>query len=153
MGDVLRKALRARGNPGGGEHARKPPSLEERRALHKLRQEARAAGAKLKSGGVGGLSAGLVLHVMRRDGYRCHVHGDRGEGEYGGLELHHKGGIPESAWLSRKGHKNEPNNLVTLCAKAHNELHEKARARGVDSSQVTPEGDMVQEGEGEHGRD
>lgn len=119
----------------------KPLSAPERMALHKIRREAKLAGAILKSNGKGGLPPSLVLTVFRRDEFTCKVHGDKGEGEHGGLEVHHKGGIVESKWLSEKGHKNVPNNLVTVCAKAHDELHEKARAEGVDSSQVEPEGD------------
>lgn len=119
----------------------KPVSKEEMRAFQTLRKEARAAKAKLANGGKGGLSSSLVLTVFRRDEYTCKVHGDHGEGEYGGLTLHHKGGIVESKWLHKKGHKNEPNNLVTLCTKAHNDLHNKAREGGVDSTQVQPEGD------------
>lgn len=120
---------------------RRPLSVEERGALRRLRSEAHNHGARLRTNGRGGLSPSLVLAVMRRDGYECKVHGDRGEGEHGGLELHHKGGVVESEWLSRKGHKNEPNNLVTLCHKAHDEIHARARAAGVDSSQVLAEAD------------
>ena len=119
----------------------RPLSAPERLALHRMRREAKQAGAKLKGDGKGGLPPSLVLTVMRRDEYTCKIHGDRGEGDCGGLEVHHKGGIVESKWLSEKGHKNVPNNLVTLCAKAHDEIHNKARADGVDSSQVEPEGD------------
>lgn len=116
-------------------------SPQEAKALAKLRNEAEEAGAELASGGVGGLPPSLVLGVMRRDDYTCKVHGDRGEGDYGGLQVHHKGGIVESEWLSKKGHSNDPNNIVTLCSAAHNEIHEKAREEGVDSSQVDAEGD------------
>ena len=119
----------------------KPLSAEERRALHLIRKEAREKGTKLKSGGKGGLPPSFVLTVMRRDDFKCKVHGDRGEGEHGGIEVHHKGGIVESKWLSKKGHKLEVNNVVTICAKGHDEIHNKARKEGVDSSQVTPEGD------------
>lgn len=115
-------------------------SKEERLALHRLRSEARAASAHLKNRGRGGLSPSLVLKVFRRDEFTCKVHGDKGHAEYGGLELHHKGGVVESEWLSKKGHKNEPNNLVVICAKAHDEIHNRARAHGVDSSQIEPEG-------------
>lgn len=119
-----------------GKGDQKPPlSREERFALHKLRMEARARGTILASAGRGGLSPSLVIAVFRRDDYACKVHGDRGEGEHMGIQLHHKGGIVESEWLRKKGHKNELNNLVTLCTKAHNELHEKARVEGTDSSQ------------------
>lgn len=120
---------------------RKVMSREERQSLHKLRVEARKAGAKLANGGRGGLNPSLVLAVFRRDEFTCKVHGDKGEGDHRGLTLHHKGGIVESEWLSKKGHKNELNNLVTLCSKAHDEVHTKAREEGVDSSQKEPEGD------------
>jgi 5-methylcytosine-specific restriction endonuclease McrA len=124
------------------EKPQRPPlSKEERRSLILLRREARGHGATLKSGGRGGLSPSLVLTVLRRDGYQCKVHGDRGEGAHGGLTLHHKGGVVESSWLSDKGHKSVPNNLVTLCVQAHDAIHNKARAEGVDSSQVKPDGD------------
>jgi hypothetical protein len=121
---------------------RKPLSAEERQALRRLRQEATNHGAKLRTGGRGGLSPSLVLAVMRRDEYTCKVHGDHGEGAHGGLELHHKGGVVESDWLSRKGHKNEPNNLVTVCHQAHDEIHARARAAGADSSQTLAEADV-----------
>lgn len=111
-------------------------SAEERRALRTLRAEAQNNGARLRSGGRGGLSPSLVLAVLRRDEYTCKVHGDRGEGACGGLELHHKGGVVESQWLSRRGHKNVPGNLVTVCHKAHDEIHARARAAGTDGSQV-----------------
>lgn len=105
-------------------------SGEERRALTILRQEARKARAILASDGEGGLPPSLVLYVMRRDGYRCKLHGDRGEGENGGLEVHHKGGVenPTSRWLKKAGHLNLPDNLVTLCHRAHDEVHDRDRA-------------------------
>jgi len=123
------------------KQGKKKLSLEERRALNNMRKEARQAGAKLKSNGEGGLPPSLVLGVMRRDKFTCKVHGDKGEGEHDGITVHHKGGIVESEWLSQKGHKNDPNNIVTLCGKAHDEIHEKAKREGVDSEQVTPEAD------------
>lgn len=115
--------------------------LEEQKALAKMQKLAEEAGAVLTFDGVGGLPPSLVLGVIRRDKFTCKIHGDKGEGKYGGIQVHHKGGIIESEWLSKKGHSNDPNNIVTLCARAHDELHNRARAEGVDSSQVTPEGD------------
>lgn len=120
----------------------KPLSAEEKHALIKIQQGAKAAGTILKNAGKGGLPPSLVLAVMKRDKFQCKVHGDRGEGEYGGIEVHHKGGIVESKWLSSKGHKNEPNNIVTICALAHDAIHQKARREGVDSGQVMPEADQ-----------
>ena len=111
-----------------------PPN--EAKALRTLRIEARRAGATLASGGKGGLPSTLVLGVMRRDKYQCKVCGGRKH-----LGIHHKGGDTRSKWLSRKGHKLEFNNLVTICEKSHDEVHDRAREDGTDSSQVTPEGD------------
>lgn len=111
-------------------------SAEEDGALRKLRSEARAKGTELSHGGKGGLPSSLVLHVMRRDDYRCKTCGGQKD-----IGVHHKGGIVDSKWLARKGHQNVPNNLVTVCGACHDRLHEDAKARGVDSSQVQPEGD------------
>lgn len=139
MGERLRDWLSKKAK---AERKPRPPlSAEERLALRRMREEAQDSGARLRHAGRGGLSPSLVRAVMRRDEYRCKVHGDRGEGECGGLEVHHKGGVVESEWLSRKGHKNEKQNLVTLCHKAHDEIHDRARADGTDSSQVTAEHD------------
>ncbi len=140
MGELLRQWLAKKAR---AERKPRPPlSPEERLALRTMRAEARNHGAKLRHQGRGGLSPSLVLGVMRRDEYTCKVHGDHGEGEHGGLEVHHKGGVVESDWLSKKGHKNEKQNLVTLCHKAHDEIHGRARADGVDSSQVTAQRDV-----------
>jgi 5-methylcytosine-specific restriction endonuclease McrA len=109
-----------------------PLNASERAALRKLREEARLNGVTLSNGGKGGLPPSLVLGVMRRDEWTCKVHGDRGEGENGGLQVHHKGGLenPNSAWLKAKGKSNDPNNIVTLCARAHDEVHDRDRAEG-----------------------
>lgn len=123
----------------------KPLSREERKALHNLRKEAKEHGATLESNGKGGLNPSLVLTVMRRDDYTC-KRCDKNQH----LTVHHKGGIVESKWLSQKGHKNEPQNIVTLCADCHDQIHEQAKKDGIDSSQVTPKGDV---GKGKHGHD
>jgi len=116
-------------------------SVEERRSLQLLRREAALLGSKLSSGGKGGLSPSLVLGVLRRDKYTCKVCGELGSEDNGGVGLHHKGGVVESKWLSKKGHENTPNNLVTICTRCHDRVHNKAREEGTDSSQVQPEGD------------
>ena len=118
-----------------------PKSKEERLAYVKLRREATAHGVKLENGGRGGLPSSLVLKVFRRDGYQCKVHGDHGEGENGGLTIHHIAGILSSEKQDKIGHANVSKNLVVLCHRAHDELHEKAKSEGIDSSQITPEGD------------
>lgn len=109
-------------------------------ALHRLRQEAHKEGAKLASAGVGGLSPSLVLHVLRRDHYKCVHCGSNGQ-DKAGLSLHHRGGIVASDWLSKMGHKNIPANLEAICTSCHDRLHDRARKDGVDSSQIQPEGD------------
>lgn len=119
----------------------RPLSAPERRALQLMRRGARQAGSKLSSAGKGGLPPSLVLGVMRRDQYTCKVCGRVGDDDNGGIGVHHKGGIVESKWLSQKGHSNDPNNIVTICNRCHDRIHQRARAEGVDSSQVTPAGD------------
>jgi len=106
-------------------------SREERRALHKLRMEARKAGAKLASAGRGGLSPSLALTIFRRDAYRCTK--CEGDGQStGGLQLHHRGGLenPTSRWLAKMGKSNTPANLTTICSQCHDRVHEADRARG-----------------------
>lgn len=112
-----------------------PPA--EAKALERLRDEAAAKGVTLATGGKGGLPPSLVLGVMRRDGYRCHRCGGRKD-----LSLHHKAGVVASRWLSRLGHANKPEAIVTVCMACHDAIHDKARAEGIDSSQVLPEGDI-----------
>jgi hypothetical protein len=141
MGQSLAKYV----ENGGGRRSDLPKrdglKPEERKALWTMRREAKERGSLLTSGGKGGLPPSLVLGVMRRDKYRCKSCGRKGTKENGGIGIHHKGGIVESKWLSAKGHSNDPNNLVTICNSCHDEEHEKARADGVDSSQVTAKGD------------
>lgn len=144
MAGELAKYLAAQARIAPGRQPRDPLPREERIALHKLRREAHAAGSELKSGGLGGLPSSLVLHVFRRDGYTCKVCGELGDkSENGGLTIHHVGGIMESEWLDKKGHKNVPNNLVAICDRCHNRIHQEAKSEGLDSSQVEPLGDMT----------
>lgn len=123
-------------------HGKPELSREERHALHSLRQDAAKKGMKLASAGRGGLPPSLVYKVMKRDGFRCKIHGDLGEGDFGGITVHHVGGILESDWLAKKGHKNIPSDLVTVCSKGHDAIHQKARAEGLDSSQVLSPADV-----------
>ena len=108
----------------------------EQKALKAMQREAKAASATLARDGKGGLPPSLVLGVMRRDKYQCKRCGTNQN-----LIVHHKGGIVRSKWLSEMGHKNTPQNIVTVCEECEDEQHEQARKDGVDSSQVTPEGD------------
>ena len=73
---------------------------------------------------------------VRRGSLRC-----KRCGENKNLSLHHKGGIVASKWLSKKGHHMDFDNITTLCMDCHDAIHQQARAEGIDSSQVTPEGD------------
>ena len=116
------------------ENKRPDLSREERRALHRLRMEAKAKGVPLSSAGRGGLSPSLVLHVFRRDDYTCKVCGQAGR-ESGGIQLHHKGGVenPASRWLAKQGKSNDPNNIVTICKACHDRLHDDDRAKSKDN--------------------
>lgn len=114
---------------------------QERSALRRMRKEARGKKAKLATGGKGGLPPSLVLGVMRRDEFRCKSCGGsgRGEGE-GGLSVHHKSEHLEdpkakarSRLLGREGKVNTPANLVTVCARCHDGIHEKDRTEHGDA--------------------
>jgi 5-methylcytosine-specific restriction endonuclease McrA len=134
MSEVSANFVKARRRAGKGEQQRSPG---EQKALDTMRREADRWGVTLENDGEGGLPSSLVLRVMRRDKYRCKRHGGRDKP----LTVHHKGGIIESKWLDTKGHQNDPNNIVTLCTDCHDDIHEKARKEGVDSSQKTAAGD------------
>jgi len=139
MGEALAKLARIRKQQQGGDDKGEDKlSDQEQRAYDKMLKEAKEHGATLANGGKGGLAPSFVLGCLRRDGWRCPVCGGKDN-----LSLHHKGGIVESRWLSMQGHKTTPANVTTCCEKCHDRLHEKARERGTDSSQVTPEGDRA----------
>lgn len=93
-------------------------SREERIALHRLRVEAYQHGARLSNNGRGGLRPSLALSVMRRDNYKCKACGNSNNE----LTLHHKR-TSIVAWLGK--HRNDPNNLVTVCTECHDRIHEK----------------------------
>jgi hypothetical protein len=139
MSDVLKRYLDAKKS---NEPAAERPEWErglneqEQDALARLQKEAKEAGASLANDGKGGLPPSLVLHVMRRDEFRC-----KNCGKQEGLIVHHKGGIVRSKKLSDMGHKNIPQNIDTVCEDCEDRQHDKAREDGVDSSQVEPEGD------------
>lgn len=99
----------------------KPP--QERRALRLLRQEAKARGTTLASNGEGGLPSSLVLHVFRRDKYRCVRCGTRDD-----ISLHHLThvGVPRSQWmLDNPKADRDPKNLITICESCHNDEHKE----------------------------
>ena len=134
MGEHLAKLAKL--NRKQDEKPKKKMNAEERRALEKIRKEAKLNGATLQSDGEGGLPSSFCLGLFRRDSWKCKACGGKKE-----LSLHHRGGIPESKWLSRQGHATTPANVSVICADCHNRLHSEARKAGTDSSQVTPEGD------------
>lgn len=113
----------ARRDKAAARPARAGLSAPERRALHLLRREAKAAGASLENRGRGGLSPSLVLHVMRRDGYACKLC----EGREHALTLHHKGGVVEKRWVALRGPRNEPSSLLTVCGPCHDRVHAEYR--------------------------
>jgi len=136
MGEAAKTYMTARNERKDDRAKQDELPAPEAKALERLRDEAAAKGATLATGGKGGLPPSLVLGVMRRDEYRCKRCGERKS-----LSLHHKGGIVASKWLSKKGHKLDPNNIATICSNCHDAIHNAAREEGIDSSQVTPEGD------------
>ena len=100
----------------------------ERHALRVMRREARKHGATLARAGRGNLAPSRVLGVLRRDGYRCKVHGDRGEDDFGGLQVHHKSRLENPSERMRKLRYSEDISvLVTVCRKAHDEIHDRDR--------------------------
>lgn len=134
-------------------NARKPNQAQEEelseaeaKALKTIQSEAKKNGVTLTHDGKGGLPPSLVLGVFRRDGWECKIHGDRGEDDYGGLQVHHKAGAKNlvSARLLKKGHSNDPTNLVTLCEKAHDAIHDKDRRVGVEMAKAV-EAEQAQE--------
>ena len=128
MSDAVVKLTKNR-KPKEQEEPKLSPN--EAKALAKIQAEAKEHGATLATDGKGGLPPSQVLGIMRRDGpFRCTVCGGKKD-----LSIHHKGGISASARLVRLGHKNINSNLITICDDCHNRLHEKAREKGIDSSQ------------------
>jgi len=109
---------------------------DEQRALYKLQREARQNRATLHGNGKGGLPPSLVLGVLRRDKFTCVECGLQQD-----LQVHHKAGIVSSKKLSKMGHQNTLEGIETICRSCHDKVHDKARKKGIDSSQVLAEGD------------
>lgn len=131
MGDLAARYMSYRKKPEPGL------SANEAKALERLQAEAQAHGVTLHSKGYGGLPPSMVLGLMRRDEWRCKRCGTDQD-----LTVHHKGGAVTSRWISRIGHRNQPNALAVVCHPCHDAIHDEARAEGVDSSQVLAEADQ-----------
>jgi hypothetical protein len=136
MSEVLAKHVKLKRDMDAEQKADEEDP-NDARIREKIIAEAKKNGATLgKPDAKGGLPPSLVLGVFRRDKWKCKKCGSQEA-----IGPHHKGGIVESKWLSKKGHSNDPNNISTLCEECHDAVHEKARDEGTDSSQVTPSGD------------
>lgn len=96
---------------------------EERQALHRLRREAAEHGATLHSDGEGGIAPSLALGVFRRDTWRCKRCGDAEH-----LGLHHKGGAKQAVHWLHQGKRSIFSNLVTICNKCHDAVHDESRS-------------------------
>lgn len=140
MSELGRRLVRGRKPDRPQEDGLSPEAAQ---ALHTLRREAKSRGATLASGGKGGLPPPFVLSIFRRDDYHCKRCGGDQD-----LTLHHKGGIVASEWLSKQGHKTQAANVSVLCDACHDAIHQEARKKGIDSSQVQPIGDKHGKGKG-----
>jgi hypothetical protein len=115
----------------------------ERKALWKLRAEAKEAGSELTSGGKGGLPPSLVLGAMRRDKFTCKACGELGSmEENGGLGVHHRSEHLESPkakarsrLLGKEKRIDSLANIVSLCQRCHDHVHEEDRAEFGDAEQ------------------
>ena len=112
-------------------------SEEERAALYYIQTEASVARSALRSNGRGGLPPSLVLHVLRRDEYRCKACGRTGDEQNGGLTVHHKGGAKnlvsdEFRERAERLGRNHPSQLTAICHQCHNRVHDLDRAVGKD---------------------
>lgn len=115
--------------PNGDHH-----NPQEKAALKKIQTEAKAAGSELTSGGKGGLNPSLVLGRMRKDKFTCKVCGEKGTKENGGIGVHHKHFHLEdpdqkrkAALIEKAGKRNTEPQLVSICERGHNKVHEKDR--------------------------
>jgi len=138
MSDKLAAWMRAERiskKPPPKESGGPPLNDNERRALWKMRREAREQGATLDSNGKGGLPPSLVLGVMRRDEWRCKKCGGQAD-----LSVHHKSEHMQdpkakmrSQLLGRQGRIDSPANIVTICATCHDAIHDKDREDNEDT--------------------
>ena len=113
-------------------------SPQEQAALLKLRREAKAAGATLKSNGDGGLAPSLAHGVFRRGKWRCS--NESCPTPKKDLDLDHISGHPDEIAADKHarkrkdlkrgialGHVNKIDALHVLCAHCHDEAHQRER--------------------------
>jgi hypothetical protein len=106
-----------------------------------IQQEAKKAGATLKSGGEGGLDPELALKVFRRDKWRCSIPNCKAPQK--NLDLDHIGGHPKEIKEAvasgedvsplvkagaAKGHTDTMDDLHVICESHHNAVHARERA-------------------------
>lgn len=90
-------------------------TLDERRALSRLVAEARAKRAVLFRPARSALPPSITLGVMRADNFKCQMHGDRGEGDRGGLLVHRISDVLEENEQRFARNLNDRQNLITVC--------------------------------------
>jgi hypothetical protein len=113
-------------------------NAQERLALKKIRKEAKAAGATLKSDGEGGLRPSLALGVFRKGGWKCS--NEDCPTPKKDLDLDHISGHPDEiaqdkGARNRKdlkrgiklGHVNKIDALHVLCSRCHDACHNRER--------------------------
>ncbi len=118
MSEDLAKLVRARNRA-----SKYSLPTEERQALRRLRRSAAENGATLHTNGEGGIAPSLALGVFRRDGWRCKRCGGATD-----LGLHHKGGVKQAVHWLQQGKRSNFANLVTLCDKCHDAVHDESRS-------------------------
>ncbi len=98
---------------------------QEADALRRLRREARGAGATLSKGGKGGLPPSVALGAFRRHAFKCCFCGTTRK-----VSLHHRGGTPHlvDGKLRALGKANVVGNLVVVCDRCHDTVHDADRA-------------------------
>ena len=129
----------AKANQKPHEDEGKPKwNAQERLALKKIRREAKAAGATLKSDGEGGLRPSLALGVFRKGKWRCS--NEDCPTPKKDLDLDHVSGharevAEDPSARKRKdlkraiklGHVSKEAALHVLCAKCHDRVHSRER--------------------------
>jgi hypothetical protein len=129
---------RANQEPEQHDHDKPRWNAQEKLALKKIRREAKAAGATLKSDGEGGLAPSIALGVFRKYKWRCDNEDCPTPKNL--LDLDHKSGhareiardpkARKNADLKRGiklGHVNKIDALHVLCSACHDRVHSRER--------------------------